>query len=160
VFFTKAIIPTIHGYEGIGTRIEDFLQRGSRHNMGYESHVTCEMKLSHYMTIPRYRLCYDPRLPNTVVYDREGRDHGSGRTDDLGITFFWPTQFIDRDNSNPQHQAMVDEFVGVLESFLGTKRVNISLAERWEQCPPSEVNGKPLKQYLSKVGIQFTLIWK
>ncbi|KAJ5228123.1 hypothetical protein N7489_008831 [Penicillium chrysogenum] len=99
-------------------------------------------------------------LPNTVVYDREGRDHGSGRTDDLGITFFWPTQFIDRDNSNPQHQAMVDEFVGVLESFLGTKRVNISLAERWEQCPPSEVNGKPLKQYLSKVGIQFTLIWK
>ncbi|KAJ6180918.1 hypothetical protein N7519_011379 [Penicillium mononematosum] len=45
---------------------------------------------------------------------------------------------------------MVDEFVGVLESFLGTKRVNISLAERWEQCPPSEANGKPLKQYLSK----------
>ncbi|KAJ5480157.1 hypothetical protein N7530_005666 [Penicillium desertorum] len=53
-------------------------------------------------------------------------------------------------HSNPHHQAMVDELVGVLESFLGTKRVNISLAERWEQCPPSEANGKPLKQYLSK----------
>ena len=66
-------------------------------------------------------------------------------------------------HSNPQHQAIVDEFVGVLESFLGTKRVEISLAERWEKCPPLEANGKPLKQYLSKVGIQvihqFVAIW-
>lgn len=54
-------------------------------------------------------------------------------------------------HSNPTHQAMVDEFFGVLESFLGTKRVEISLAERWDQCPPPEANGKPLKQYLSKV---------
>ncbi|KAJ6006803.1 hypothetical protein N7451_004747 [Penicillium sp. IBT 35674x] len=53
-------------------------------------------------------------------------------------------------HSNPHHQAMVDEFVGTLESFLGVKRVEISLAERWEQCPPLEANGKPLKQYLAK----------
>lgn len=55
-------------------------------------------------------------------------------------------------HSNPQHQAMVDEFVEILENFLGTKRVEISIAERWEKCPPLEANGKPLKQYLSKVG--------
>ncbi|KAJ5160568.1 uncharacterized protein N7482_007572 [Penicillium canariense] len=53
-------------------------------------------------------------------------------------------------HSNPKHQAMVEEFIEVLEDFLGTKRVEISLAERWEQCPPSEANGKPLKEYLSK----------
>ncbi|KAF9252091.1 hypothetical protein DTO006G1_2838 [Penicillium roqueforti] len=53
-------------------------------------------------------------------------------------------------HSNPQHQAMVDEFVEILENFLGTKRVEISIAERWEKCPPLEANGKPLKQYLSK----------
>ncbi|KAJ5930812.1 hypothetical protein N7466_006305 [Penicillium verhagenii] len=55
-------------------------------------------------------------------------------------------------HSNPQHQAMVEEFVGVLESFLGTKRVEISLADRWEACPPLEANGKPLKEYLAKAG--------
>ncbi|KAL4936545.1 amidase signature domain-containing protein [Aspergillus oleicola] len=53
-------------------------------------------------------------------------------------------------HSNPKHQAMVEEFIGVLEDFLGTKRVEISLAERWEKCPPPEANGKSLKQYLPK----------
>lgn len=54
-------------------------------------------------------------------------------------------------HSNPKHQAMVDEFIGILENFLGTKRVEISLAERWQQCPPPEANGKSLTTYLSKV---------
>ncbi|KAJ5726505.1 uncharacterized protein N7483_007862 [Penicillium malachiteum] len=53
-------------------------------------------------------------------------------------------------HSNPTHQAMVDEFGGVLETLLDTKRVEISLAERWDQCPPAEANGKPLREYLSK----------
>lgn len=61
----------------------------------------------------------------------------------------YPLDFFPHSNST--HQAMVDEFVGVLEDFLGTKRVEISLAEKWEQCPPLEANGKPLKQYMSKV---------
>lgn len=53
-------------------------------------------------------------------------------------------------HSKPTHQAMVDDFVGILENFLGTQRVEISLAQRWDQCPPPEANGKPLKQYLAK----------
>ena len=53
--------------------------------------------------------------------------------------------------SDRKHQAMVDEFVGVLERFLGAKRMEFSIAERWEKCPPREAEGKPLKQYLAKV---------
>lgn len=54
-------------------------------------------------------------------------------------------------HSNPEHQAMVDEFISVLEKFLGTTRVEFSIAERWIQCPPAEADGKPLKKYLAKV---------
>ena len=54
-------------------------------------------------------------------------------------------------HSNAQHQAMVDDFVGVLEDFLGTKKIEFSIAERWDKCPPAEAQGKPLKQYLAKV---------
>ncbi|KAI0113931.1 putative amidase [Nemania sp. FL0031] len=53
-------------------------------------------------------------------------------------------------HSNKKHQEMVDEFIGVLEEFLGTKRVEFSIAERWSQCPPEAAQGKPLKDYLPK----------
>lgn len=46
---------------------------------------------------------------------------------------------------------MVDEFISVLEKFLGTKRVEFSIAERWAQFPPAVANEKPLKEYLAKV---------
>lgn len=58
-------------------------------------------------------------------------------------------------HSNPKHQAMVDEFISVLEKFLGTKRLEFSLAERWAQCPPVEAGGKPLKEYVAKVRSEF-----
>ena len=54
-------------------------------------------------------------------------------------------------HSNPKHQEMVDDFIGILEEFLGTKKVEISLAERWEQCTPPSAGGKSLKEYLAKV---------
>lgn len=53
-------------------------------------------------------------------------------------------------HSNKTHQKMVDEFIRVLENFLGTKRVEFSIAERWEKCPPPQANGVPMKQYLTK----------
>lgn len=54
-------------------------------------------------------------------------------------------------HSNNEHQRMVEEFIGVLESFLGTKRVEFSIADRWSQCPPDAAQGKSLKEYLPKV---------
>lgn len=56
-------------------------------------------------------------------------------------------------HSNGKHQAMVDEFVGVLETFLGTKRIEFRIADRWDACPPPQANGKSLKEYLAKVRV-------
>ncbi|KAI1084627.1 putative amidase [Whalleya microplaca] len=53
-------------------------------------------------------------------------------------------------HSNADHQAMVDEFVSILEKFLGTKRTEFSIAGRWAQCPPDKAEGKSLKEYLAK----------
>ena len=58
----------------------------------------------------------------------------------------YPTEFFP--HSNPQQQAMVNEYVSVLEKFLGTEKTIFSLAERWPQCPPSEARGKGLDAYL------------
>lgn len=46
---------------------------------------------------------------------------------------------------------MVDDYVNVLESYLGVKRTTFSFVERWSQCPPEEAGEKPLKEFLSKV---------
>ena len=46
---------------------------------------------------------------------------------------------------------MVDDYVNVLENYLGVKRTTFSFVERWSQCPPEEAGGKPLKEFLSKV---------
>lgn len=80
--------------------------------------------------------------------------HIVSNTMDLSDTTFpsraiYPLDFFP--HSNPQHQAMFEDFIGILENFLGTKRIEIRLAERWAKCPPVESNGKSLKEYLSKV---------
>ncbi len=69
-----------------------------------------------------------PRFPTTILYPLD----------------FFP-------HSNAKHQAMVDEFVGVLERFLGVHRVPISLAGAWDRNPPAEAAGKSLQEYLAKV---------
>jgi hypothetical protein len=61
----------------------------------------------------------------------------------------YPKEFFP--HSNAKHQAMVEELVSVLERFLGTKRIEFSIAERWAKCPPEEASGKSLKEYLEKV---------
>lgn len=54
-------------------------------------------------------------------------------------------------HSNPDQQALIDDFVRLLEAHLGVERTSISLAERWSQCPPPESEGKDLKTYIEKV---------
>lgn len=54
-------------------------------------------------------------------------------------------------HSDATQQAMVEDFITILERFLGTKRTEISIAERWEQFPPREAQGKSLEEYLAKV---------
>ena len=62
---------------------------------------------------------------------------------------------------NRTQQALTEEYISVLEDFLGVKRTSFSFAETWAQCPPKEAKGKPLLEYLEKVTIckrnQFTV---
>ena len=48
---------------------------------------------------------------------------------------------------------MVDEYVVVLESYLGVERITFTLIERWSQCPPEEARGNSLEEFLFKVSI-------
>lgn len=50
---------------------------------------------------------------------------------------------------------MLDEFVSVLENYLGIKRTKFSFAERWSENPPAAAKGKPLQEYLKKVNKKF-----
>ena len=61
----------------------------------------------------------------------------------------YPTDFFPHGNSN--QQAMVEEFISILEKFLGVKRIDFSLIDRWAKCPPVAAQGKPLREYLAKV---------
>ncbi|KAL9100822.1 MAG: hypothetical protein Q9163_003852 [Psora crenata] len=70
--------------------------------------------------------------------------------DSLPKRILYPSDFFP--HSNAKQQAMVDDYVNVLESYLGVKRTTFSFVELWSQCPPVEAGGKPLKVFLSKSG--------
>ncbi|PNP75786.1 hypothetical protein FNYG_10864 [Fusarium nygamai] len=52
--------------------------------------------------------------------------------------------------ANAQQQAMTEEFVKILEDFLGVKRTPFSFVEEWEKNPPQEDGGLPLLEYTEK----------
>ncbi|KAB8339253.1 hypothetical protein FH972_022187 [Carpinus fangiana] len=60
----------------------------------------------------------------------------------------YPTDFFPHSDSN--HQAMVEEFIKILEKFLGTKRTVVTISDEWDGDPPEAASGKPLKTYLAK----------
>jgi hypothetical protein len=70
-------------------------------------------------------------------------------TDSFPKKILYPVDFFP--HSNPNQQAMVEEFISILERFLGTKRIEFSFIDRWNQCPPEAAKGKSLKEYLAKV---------
>ncbi|KAK3933866.1 amidase signature domain-containing protein, partial [Diplogelasinospora grovesii] len=59
----------------------------------------------------------------------------------------YPTDFFPHDN--PHQQALIDKWMKTLE-LMGFERTNFSIAERWNQCPPPEANGKSIREYLNK----------
>lgn len=52
---------------------------------------------------------------------------------------------------------MVEEFITVLEEYLGIKRTVFNIGERWSQCPPEQAGGKSLKEYLPQVSDPITI---
>lgn len=60
---------------------------------------------------------------------------------------------------DPSHQELVDEFVKKLEGHLGVGKTELSLAQSWQDKPPSEsfAAGRSLQDYLKKVTISLCL---
>lgn len=53
----------------------------------------------------------------------------------------------------PAQQELVDDFIAHLESHIGAKREDISIADSWAKHPPVEdKEGKDIRKYLDKVG--------
>ena len=63
----------------------------------------------------------------------------------------YPTDFFP--HSNARQQAMVEEFISVLETFLGIKRTEVSIVEAWNEAPPKEAEGRSIKDYLARVSL-------
>ncbi|KAK5652362.1 hypothetical protein OQA88_10554 [Cercophora sp. LCS_1] len=62
----------------------------------------------------------------------------------------YPTEFFPHGDS--VQQGLIDNFVVILEEFLGVKKTNFTLAERWAADPPIEAQGKSLAEYAYKTG--------
>ena len=39
----------------------------------------------------------------------------------------------------------------ILEEYLGVRKTDFSIAERWTHCPPDEAEGKGIEEYIEKV---------
>lgn len=48
-------------------------------------------------------------------------------------------------------QDVLETFVAALENYLGVKRIEFSIDQRWDQSRPSDANGEGLKDYISLV---------
>lgn len=53
-------------------------------------------------------------------------------------------------------QAILVDFLAILEKFLDVKKTTFSISERWEKFPPLEGKGKSIKEYLEKVLISIS----
>ncbi|KAJ8133575.1 hypothetical protein O1611_g61 [Lasiodiplodia mahajangana] len=61
----------------------------------------------------------------------------------------YPTDFFP--SQDKTQQRIVESFVSILEDFLGVRKTEFSLADRWADSPPPEAQGKTLAKYLNRV---------
>ena len=54
--------------------------------------------------------------------------------------------------TDPEWQEMIDEFVGVLENFLGSERNHLSIVRQWESSKPESVKEPDVRKYLERSG--------
>ena len=68
---------------------------------------------------------------------------------DKPVKILCPTEFFPTDNQGQDH--LLNEFIKVLERYLGIERTVFSIRERWSSEPPKEALGQPLEEYLQDV---------
>lgn len=65
------------------------------------------------------------------------------------MRILYPTEFFP--TQNQAQQALLEQYVSILEEFLGVKRTTFSFVERWAEKPPAPAMGKSLEEYLGEV---------
>lgn len=80
----------------------------------------------------------------------------SDRKVDTPRRIFYPTDYFPL--ADDRHQKLVEQFVQNLESYLDARRVEVNIAQLWQDFPPSPspTARLPLQQYLSKASITDT----
>ncbi|POS76042.1 hypothetical protein DHEL01_v205556 [Diaporthe helianthi] len=69
---------------------------------------------------------------------------------ELHRRIFYPTDYFP--TSDDKHQKLIELFVQNLETHLDSKRIEVNIAQLWQENPPSQspIARLPLQQYLSK----------
>lgn len=62
----------------------------------------------------------------------------------------YPIDFFPEEDE--MQQRMVEQFVSILEEYMGSKREVVSISKMWEVSPPKEAHGKGIMEYLEKAG--------
>lgn len=62
----------------------------------------------------------------------------------------YPTDFFP--SQDETQQQIVESFISTLENFLGVKKTDFSLADRWTESPPPEAEGRTLAEYMIRAG--------
>ncbi|KAK3984184.1 amidase signature domain-containing protein [Cladorrhinum sp. PSN332] len=75
---------------------------------------------------------------------------GAGDVKKYPTRILYPTDFLPY--TEEPVQAILEEFVKQLESYLGVQREVINIAELWDKYPPPEGKGKTIKEFLNKTG--------
>ncbi|KAI1740718.1 putative amidase [Xylaria scruposa] len=60
----------------------------------------------------------------------------------------YPSEFYPL--ANAKQQALTEEFISILEDFLGVRRTSFSFAKEWDKRPPEKAGGMPLLKYTEK----------
>ncbi|KAF2818873.1 amidase signature enzyme [Ophiobolus disseminans] len=58
----------------------------------------------------------------------------------------YPSDFFPQ--ADAEQQSMSDDFISIIEEFLGVKKTPISMTDTWASNPPSEAGAKTLQEYL------------
>lgn len=66
----------------------------------------------------------------------------------LPKTLLYPLDFFPL--PDPNHQKLIEEFVQVLEGYLGVRKVEIRLDRIWSKNPPAPASNETLQEYMAK----------
>ena len=60
--------------------------------------------------------------------------------------------------ANENQQRMQEEFLAILEDYIGIKHTKVSLVELWKSTGPEQHRNTPLKEYLATVHMPQTIM--